>query len=433
MNLRKHLDHLFVVTAMLLMSSAFISHIVDLSTAESSSAGSAQMQLIWLAIYVVTLLRVAPHWRETIGVMRANLTFCIFASLAVVSMLWSADPLISLRHSMAFVFCTLFGIDLARRYTLRQQLGLIGATLWIAILFSCFVQLVAPNFVLPATFGESNIVDNGAWIGIFHQKNIFGHVLAVAGVLTVSQITFNRKTLLLAVVSLGICFAVIGKVESETALVAICATAFLLFSLLILRLRRRALSTLGSGIGLIASSLLVAALLNRDLLASLVGRTSNLTGRTDVWALVFESIARRPLLGYGFGAFWQTSYDSHRIDALLGWTVPSSHNVYIDIVVQLGFAGLGLFCVAYGTAFVRAISAMRGSQDPAARWPLAYILLATIYGFSESDLFAASSLYWVLFTAACITATRYAPVREPKRVTVRRVLALTANPQPNCR
>ena len=437
MNLRKHLDHLFVITALLLMSSAFISHMVDLSTSISSSAGSAQMQAVWLAVYVVTLLRVTPYWRETVRVMRANLPFCIFASLALVSMLWSADPMLTLRHGMAFVCCTLFGIDFARRYTLHEQLRLIGVTLWFAILLSCIVQMAAPNFALPATFGESDIVDHDAWIGIFHQKNIFGHVIAVAGVLALSQLTLRKRTVLKVLLAVGVCLAVIAKAKSQTAFVVIFTTAFFLFCLLALRYRRRTLTTLGSAIGLIASSLVVAALLNRDSLAGMVGRNSNLTGRTDVWALVLESISRKPLLGYGFSDFWQTSYDSHRIDALLGWTVPSSHNVYIDIILQLGFIGFGLFCLAYGIAFARAISAMRSTDDPAARWPLAYLLLATVYGFSESDLFAASSLYWVLFTAACITATRYAPVSEPRRFALRRQLAygnaLTANPQPDYR
>ena len=418
MNLRRNLDYLFVMTVLLLMSGAFISHLVDLSNASAFSEGSGTMQVIWFTTYLITLVRIVQHWRAVVAILRANAALTALATLSILSLVWSADPSATLRHSIAFGFSTLFGIDFARRYTLREQVGLITATLWFAILVSCTVQLVYPSFVLPATFGDTDIVDADAWIGVYAQKNIFGHVLAMAGVLAASQITWGRKRLLRSAAALVLCCIIVEKAKSQTALVVIFTTGFMLFCLLTLRFRRRTLSTLGVAIGLTASATLISVLLYRDSMATMIGRTSDLTGRTYIWALVSESISRHPLLGHGFGGYWQSTYDSFRINDLLGWTVPSSHNVYLDITLQLGFLGIGLFVLAFATSLLRAIRTIRNRSETEARWPLVYLMMAAAYGFSESDLFSANSLYWVLFTAACITATQYAPVEASPQATL---------------
>lgn len=35
-----------------------------------------------------------------------------------------------------------------------------------------------------------------------------------------------------------------------------------------------------------------------------LGKDASLTGRTDVWEFVIDRIKDRPILGYGFGTFW---------------------------------------------------------------------------------------------------------------------------------
>ena len=409
MNMRRFLDQSFIVVTLLLMSSAFISHLVDLSTADSSSGGSAKMQMIWATVYLITLVRIAPHWRKIFYLMRGNLAFTLFASLAIVSALWSANSALTLRHGMAFLFSTLFGFDLARRYTLHEQLSLLAKMLFLAIGLSCLVETIFPSFAIRATFGETGLIDNDeSWIGIYHQKNILGHVVALAAVLVLTKFRLRLQNLCVCVPILIFCLFVIQRARSQTAFVVVFSTAYLLAGLLLFRLRRRMLTTLGVAAGLVAGSLSLLAFSNRDALLNLLGRDSNLTGRTGVWDLVFQSIAEKPFLGYGFSAFWQVSYQSKRIDQLLNWTVPSSHNMYIDIALQVGILGLGLFLVSYFTAIKRSVSALRLHSDPAVLWPVAYLMLSMVYGFSESDLYSANSLYWVLLTSACVSASLYA-------------------------
>jgi len=41
-----------------------------------------------------------------------------------------------------------------------------------------------------------------------------------------------------------------------------------------------------------------------DILESL-GRSSDLTGRTELWSAVTDAMLERPVLGYGFSGFWK--------------------------------------------------------------------------------------------------------------------------------
>src|ERR1700721_30572 len=70
--------------------------------------------------------------------------------------------------------------------------------------------------------------------------------------------------------------------------------------------------------------------------SSVLGRDNTLTGRTEVWAAVLPEMERHALLGYGFGSFWT---DARR----LLYDIPTSHNGYLDILLELGALGLALF------------------------------------------------------------------------------------------
>ena len=61
-----------------------------------------------------------------------------------------------------------------------------------------------------------------------------------------------------------------------------------------------------------------------------MGRTKDvttLTGRLPLWELLGEAIQEKPIMGYGYLAFW----DKDRIEFLsdqLKWEIPHGHNMY---------------------------------------------------------------------------------------------------------
>jgi O-antigen ligase len=84
------------------------------------------------------------------------------------------------------------------------------------------------------------------------------------------------------------------------------------------------------------------------------GRDWTLTGRTLIWQETWELLQRRPLLGYGYGAFWaEDSEVASRVQEGVGWETPSAHNGYLDLLLELGVIGLAFFGLSTCTTILR--------------------------------------------------------------------------------
>jgi exopolysaccharide production protein ExoQ len=145
---------------------------------------------------------------------------------------------------------------------------------------------------------------------------------------------------------------------------------------------------------------------NRAAVTEMLGRNGSLSGRVKIWELSISSIAIKPILGYGFSAFWRVSAEAMRISAGLNWEVPHAHNAYIELTLELGLVGLGLYALAYLVALRRAAVYIRTNRENSAKWPLAYLCFGILYSFTESSMLASNSVLWMLFVAAACSVTQ---------------------------
>jgi O-antigen ligase len=137
---------------------------------------------------------------------------------------------------------------------------------------------------------------------------------------------------------------------------------------------------------------------------NLLGRDATLTGRTPLWGLIWERIKLHPLLGYGYGGFWlqwaPPSGDIWRISMRTGgWLPPNGHNGFIDLLAELGFAGLGAFLVSFASNVVRALRLVRESVSAVDLFPLLFLYLLLLTNLTESALVTHNSLLWLLYIA----------------------------------
>jgi len=173
-----------------------------------------------------------------------------------------------------------------------------------------------------------------------------------------------------------------------------------------LRWKRRTLSTLGPACALLAMMLLFLSPQIGPRLAGMVGRDATMTGRTEVWTLSLSSIAERPVLGYGYSAFWNGSEEAARIRQLVGWDVPHAHNAFIDVTLELGIVGFLIFVAAYSVAIRRAAAYVQNNPDDEAKWPLAYMVFTLLYCMTESGFLLSNSILWILFSASAFSVSR---------------------------
>ena len=104
------------------------------------------------------------------------------------------------------------------------------------------------------------------------------------------------------------------------------------------------------------------------------GKDVTLTGRTDLWAVAFQEIAERPVLGTGFQAFWvQGNPLAEELWAMFGIDSRSGfhfHNTLLSNAVEIGIVGVALQAVVFfgglGASLVWAIRSPSGAWSR--RW-----------------------------------------------------------------
>jgi exopolysaccharide production protein ExoQ len=133
-----------------------------------------------------------------------------------------------------------------------------------------------------------------------------------------------------------------------------------------------------------------------------LGRNATLSGRTEIWNLVLVSIGKRPLLGYGFYAFWLgLRGESARLIVGTNWVFGYAHNGILEIWLQLGLAGVGLFFITLFQATRNAWTCLRSGCPPGFQWYIGIIALTMLYNVDESTVLWPIDLLSILYLVAC--------------------------------
>jgi O-antigen ligase len=143
-----------------------------------------------------------------------------------------------------------------------------------------------------------------------------------------------------------------------------------------------------------------------DKLLHLLGKSSDLSGRTTIWAVSLLSIAKRPLLGYGFHGFWRENAEALTARAFIPnhWDAPHAHNGYIETLLELGIVGLVIVMGGFLLLLARGFRRYQATGDRADLWPVMLALMFFFYNISEAMGMAENTIGWILFTAAFFTA-----------------------------
>jgi exopolysaccharide production protein ExoQ len=142
-----------------------------------------------------------------------------------------------------------------------------------------------------------------------------------------------------------------------------------------------------------------------ELIFRLLGRSSDLTGRTEIWREVGFLIERQPMMGYGFGGIWteqQSLIAPYQwIAEGTGFLPQNAHSSWLDAQLQLGLPGLGLVICCLVTAWLATAVRLRGG-GPGALFAFSALSTITLISFTETILMTSMDLPW--FLVALITA-----------------------------
>lgn len=104
-----------------------------------------------------------------------------------------------------------------------------------------------------------------------------------------------------------------------------------------------------------------------------------LTGRADLWGILIDYAHDRPVLGYGYGAFFSAERGLDLAARVGTWAFGGPHSIYFGTLVDLGATGLvALLGVLLGGVW-ESVRAYRNSLEP---W---YVLFAGLLVFQIVD------------------------------------------------
>ncbi|WP_265516517.1 O-antigen ligase family protein [Nitratireductor luteus] len=132
------------------------------------------------------------------------------------------------------------------------------------------------------------------------------------------------------------------------------------------------------------------------------------TGRTALWAFMGESLAERPLTGYGFESFWGTGIVLQADQPFdRDWDIRGivhGHNSYMDLAISLGLPALGVALVAFIIAPMRDFLRVPFFRENILLSELFMMMLTftLLNAFLESFFFRRADPVWLFFVFAAL-------------------------------
>ena len=356
--------------------------------------GSSLRQIQFGSIFLAAIWLAWQHRQWTwMHLKHANPFLIAVVVYCFASMLWSVAPLVSIKRTALLVGLLLIGLATAppvgdTRLCSRAMMFTITGIAAI----SAVVALALPNVGVDFQLG-------GAWRGILWQKNVLGSITGFGVILWLRECLTRDMPLPRCLAGLVLCFFVLVMYKSTTSLIVT-----VLGCGIYLALRRKYLAGRYTQVVISMALILTVMLLLHfgyvitghlptwdDLVGPITGalnKSSDFTGRGEIWKLVLLSVERHPIWGIGYGGFWLGDGSaSQYIKDLLAWMPATGHQGYIDILNELGAVGLGLTIAALLWHFYQlGRLAFIDREEAAIHFSL--IVLVIVSNFSESQLLA---------------------------------------------
>jgi exopolysaccharide production protein ExoQ len=351
---------------------------------------STLLRYLWLPFYgliaVGLFFAMGQAWR---AVLRAP-WLILLALLAIASALWSIDPELSFRRGVALLATTMMGVYLAARFDWLTALRLLGAVWFVLMAASFIAGIVAPGF---ARMSEVHV---GAWMGGWSEKNALGGHAARAALLLAFlawRDPLHRRWWIGGAI---IALALVIFSRSATALLGAGLGLGVLFAAWwMLKGKLWSLALVWSGVS-IGGLAILAYLTMPDVVLGLLGKDETLTGRTDIWASLGDAIEKKPVLGYGYLAFWGLdSEPRYWLERAVDWNAPSGHNGWLDLAISLGIVGVVIYAVDLAVSLWRA--GRLSLASPAGVFALGFLAQFMLFAMSESIIIAQNSILWTTY------------------------------------
>ena len=180
----------FVVFVLLIALGAF-QNLQVTGPIATQNMGMVGMQILWSILYLITWVLYSRSCGNPFRALFVVSPLIVVVAFAFVSAIWSQDPWLTARRSIALALTLVFGVYLGTRFNLREQFRLLAGAFAICIMFSFLFELLGMNPPDPEVPG---------WYGIFEIKNHLGQNMALSAIVFLiwKQVEPRHKALAIA-------------------------------------------------------------------------------------------------------------------------------------------------------------------------------------------------------------------------------------------
>jgi exopolysaccharide production protein ExoQ len=316
-----------------------------------------------VAVIAVGTVMLLVHNRRSYSLARLPYPLTAFLALATVSIAWSDYRLLSVGGAIAQCLTTAAAVTVALTVNWAELLRVLGwvfrAILGLSFVFEFIVSAfirhpIFPVWVVPddpahppkLLYWSRDLLFHGDKIqGIVGNSSLLGMAALLGLIVFVAQL-LNRSVGRAGWFWVLVAVAAIALTRSATIFLAIAAVVVVAAAVLVIRAARtpRARAIRYGVIVVIVALGAVIAVVLRTPLLHLLGKSSDFTGRSEIWAAVIHLAQERPGVGWGWISYWApfVAPFNHLI-VKGGVQVLHAHNAWLDVFLQLGIVGLVVF------------------------------------------------------------------------------------------
>jgi O-antigen ligase len=417
----------FAIGAILFLT--LLGPLMTISGLSMTGEGSPLRQQGYLLILLLTIVAMRPLSAPR-RLLAVPVALLVALGWCWLSLVWAIEPSIAARR-LVLTTVVIWTIFMA-----TEQLGYERT---LALLRVAVVLALIGNFIAVVGFPETGIhhADEvyekalvGNWRGIMAHKNFAGAACA----LTILLFTFDadriNKFVRGGVILAAIFFLV--KSSSKTSM-GVCAAAIAVgFLFQFYRARYRGAVVVAAFL----AGAVGAAVYNvhQGTVTNALNDRTAFTGRTQIWWTLSNYIGDHPLLGAGYGSFWNIGGSSPVYQYATNWVrdIASGHNGFLDLTTQIGYPGIVLVVVGVLVWPLVRLFGSPAAQGPRGALIIGLLLFCIGHNMTESSLMDrdaivevflmfAIALLWTILSergapyAASSAAPRAFPTMTPRK------------------
>ncbi|RRJ86768.1 O-antigen ligase domain-containing protein [Gulosibacter macacae] len=313
----------------------------------------------------------------------ALVAFVLWCGLSVIWSQYRGETLVAWGLQLLTAFAGLTMAVSLTRFQFLRALG-VGMRLLVygSLVFEAWVAVFSPGGLIPPSYlrdgtlsqflgpdapttpaqvpanfywSYGHLLDGGDLQGLPGNRNLLAMIALIAVVITVAELWDRQIGVTRAVIAIAAGVFVLLRTQSATVVVAL---AFIVLGAALVlagrHLRRRGRWVMYATVGgiLVAGATLVV-IFNNEIFA-LMNRSSDMSGRGDIWRAVINLGDDSPLVGLGWISYWAPWLPQFKHLAVVeGTSYHQAHNSFLDVWMQTGFIGLVFCSVLVFTALIR--------------------------------------------------------------------------------